>query len=73
MSTTLFYSSHPLGKMLDQSLTSLQLNPIVTNDAAYIYSNIFAVLSLLIVAVVVLYRYQFRTSTSMSKKNAKDM
>lgn len=62
-----------IGKMLDQSSTSLQLNPIVTNDAAYIYSNIFAVLSLLIIAVVVLYRYQFRTSISMSKKNAKDM
>lgn len=62
-----------IGKMLDQSATSLQLNPFVTNDTAYKYSNIFAVLALIIIAAVVLYRIQFGVSISVNKMNNKEM
>lgn len=48
-----------VGKMLDKGSSSFQLNPFITNHAASVYSNIFVVMSLLIIIVFSLYRYQF--------------
>lgn len=53
-----------VGKMLDKGATSVQFNPMNTHEATYVYSNIFVVMSLLIIAVVVLYRYQFGTGVA---------
>ncbi|WP_054028099.1 MFS transporter [Bacillus sp. FJAT-28004] len=48
-----------IGKMLDNGSSSFQLNPVVTNPTGFVYSNIFVVLGILIVAVIVVYRLQF--------------
>lgn len=53
-----------IGKALDNQLTSIQLNPFVTNPAAYVYSNIFLVLTVLSIAIWLLYRLQFKVSAS---------
>jgi DHA2 family metal-tetracycline-proton antiporter-like MFS transporter len=58
-----------IGKILDSGLTSLQLNPFITNGASYVYSNIFVVLAVLVMAVVVIYRYQFRPSASVPRRD----
>ncbi|UVI28946.1 MFS transporter [Paenibacillus spongiae] len=48
-----------IGKLLDNELTTIRLNPLVTNEAAYIYSNIFLVMCVLTIAIAGLYRLQF--------------
>ncbi|GIP45959.1 MFS transporter [Paenibacillus sp. J45TS6] len=48
-----------VGKLLDKGSSFLQFNPFITNNDAYVYSNIFALMSLVIVVVVVFYRYHF--------------
>ncbi|QJD88414.1 MFS transporter [Cohnella herbarum] len=49
-----------IGKLLDNKQIALHLNPFVTNEGAFVYSNIFIVMCLMIVAVLWLYRTQFR-------------
>ena len=51
--------------------TSLKLNPFVANEAANMYSNIFGVMSLLILLVVMLYRFQFGTGVSTLNMTSK--
>lgn len=51
-----------IGKMLDTQQTTLQLNPFVINENAYVYSNIFVVMCLLIMSVLWLYYKQFVTT-----------
>jgi len=53
-----------VGKILDKGAASVQFNPVITNEAGHVYSNIFVVMSLLIIAVVILYRYQFGAGAS---------
>jgi len=60
-----------VGKLLDKGSISMQFNPMTSNDAAYIYSNIFVVMSLLIIVVVLVYRYQFGTGGFRSNENRK--
>lgn len=60
-----------VGKLLDKESTSLKLNPFIANEAANMYSNIFGVMSLLILLVVVLYRFQFGTGTSTLNMTSK--
>lgn len=62
-----------VGKMLDMGTAAVQFNPLNTNVTAHVYSNIFLVMSLVTIAVVVLYRYQFGTGASVSRKNKKGM
>lgn len=69
-------SSQNADKLLDNGSTSLQLNPFVANEVANMYSNIFGVMSLLILLVVVLYRFQFGTGVStlnMTSKGNKNL
>ncbi|TXR67539.1 MFS transporter [Bacillus sp. AR18-7] len=60
-----------VGKLLDKGSTSLKLNPFVANEAANMYSNIFGVMSLLILLVVMLYRFQFGTGVSTLNMTSK--
>ena len=60
-----------VGKMLDKGASSLQFNPFITTDGALVYSNIFAVMSLLIILVVVIYRFQFGEIASKQNINKK--
>lgn len=60
-----------VGKMLDKGTAAVQFNPLNANATAHVYSNIFLVMSLVIIAVVVLYRYQFGTGAPGSMKNKK--
>ena len=46
-----------VGKMLDYGSISMRFNPLITKVTANVYSNIFVVMSLLIIVVVVVYRY----------------
>lgn len=62
-----------IGKLLDSGSTSLQFNPLSTNEAAHIYSNIFMVMSLLVLAVAILYRYQFGGGLAKSNQIKKRM
>lgn len=64
-------SSQNADKLLDNGSTSLQLNPFVANEAANMYSNIFGVMSLLILLVVMLYRFQFGTGVSTLNMTSK--
>ncbi|EEM90941.1 hypothetical protein P9Z75_08570 [Bacillus tropicus] len=69
-------SSQNADKLLDNGSTSLQLNPFVANEAANMYSNIFGLMSLLILLVVVLYRLQFGMGASklnMTNKGSKNL
>jgi hypothetical protein len=56
-----------------QGTAAVQFNPLNTNATAHVYSNIFLVMSLVIIAVLVLYRYQFGTGASGLRKNKKGM
>lgn len=56
-----------VGKLLDKGSSSIKFNPLITNDAANVYSNIFVVMAILIIVVVVVYRYQFGKNTSLVK------
>ncbi|ADK03756.1 TPA: MFS transporter [Bacillus anthracis] len=60
-----------VGKLLDKGSTSLKLNPFVANEATNMYSNIFGVMSLLILLVVMLYRFQFGTGVSTLNMTSK--
>jgi len=60
-----------VGKILDKGAASVQFNPMITNEGAYVYSNILVVMSLLIIAVVILYRYQF--GAGASSKHVKEI
>ena len=60
-----------VGKLLDKGSTSLKLNPFVANEAANMYSNIFGVMSLSILLVVMLYRFQFGTGVSTLNMTSK--
>lgn len=51
-----------IGKVLDQKQTALHLNPWVTNEHAYVYSNIFIVMGLMAVTTFWLYRLRFGVS-----------
>ncbi len=65
-----------VGKLLDNGSTPLKLNPFIANQAANMYSNIFDVMSLLILLVVVLYRFQFGMGVStlnMTSKGSKNL
>jgi len=51
-----------IGKLLDSKSASLHLNLFVTNEAAYMYSNIFIVMCVMVVVILGLYRFQFGAS-----------
>ncbi|GEC87809.1 MFS transporter [Brevibacillus brevis] len=53
-----------IGKALDNQAATMKINPLVTNPAASVYSNIFLLLAILIIGVWILYRLQFHASTS---------
>lgn len=60
-----------IGKMLDSGSVSVHLNPLVTNGAAYVYSNIFIVLCVLIVAAAAVYRIQFGAGVLAAARSGK--
>ncbi|WP_211748777.1 MFS transporter [Paenibacillus sp. Marseille-Q4541] len=62
-----------VGKLLDKGATSLQFNPFIKSDDALVYSNIFVVMSLVVIAVVILYRYQFGTRSHQPKMSKKEV
>lgn len=57
-----------IGKLLDRKQTALHLNPFVANENAYIYSNIFVVMCLIVVTMLWLYRSQFGNAKSKYTK-----
>lgn len=57
-----------MGKVLDSGTPAAAFNPIVRNSEAFVYSNIFAVLAVLVIAMAVLYDLQF----GRLEKRAKD-
>ena len=59
-----------IGKMLDRESAGFALNPIVTNEAAYVYSNIFVVLCVMIAVAAALYRWRFGAAANVSKSEA---
>lgn len=48
-----------IGKILDQQQTVIHLNPFVATEDAYVYSNIFIVMCLLVAGTLWVYRTQF--------------
>ncbi|MBH5319543.1 MFS transporter [Paenibacillus sp. GSMTC-2017] len=58
-----------IGKMLDAGSTSARINPLMMNEAGEVYSNIFAVLSMLVIVAIVVYRYQFGGSSAVPIKD----
>ncbi|WP_371129039.1 MFS transporter [Paenibacillus sp. CF095] len=52
-------STAALGKVLDGGKTTLQLNPLIQDKTAFVYSNIFIVLALFVIAMTMLYMLQF--------------
>lgn len=52
-------STATIGKVLDGGITSVQFNPFVGTQAAFMYSNIFLVLALIVVMMTMLYFVQF--------------
>ncbi|TQK63842.1 DHA2 family metal-tetracycline-proton antiporter-like MFS transporter [Brevibacillus sp. AG162] len=58
-----------IGKALDNQAATMKINPLVTNPAASVYSNIFLLLAILIMGVWMLYRLQFHTSTTLVHKD----
>jgi DHA2 family metal-tetracycline-proton antiporter-like MFS transporter len=59
-----------IGKMLDRESAGFTLNPIVTNEASYVYSNIFVVLCVMIAVAAALYRWRFGAAAAASKSEA---
>lgn len=55
-----------IGKLLDQQQISVAVNPFVKEAAAYMYSNIFAMMGLLVIISFILYRIQFRDSGALA-------
>lgn len=62
-------STATIGKALDHGSTSIHINPIPKNSTAFVYSNIFLVLALLVAIMSVLYFIQFghRSRVNMDK------
>lgn len=56
-----------IGKILDFGTPTVRLNPIPQNSAAFMYSNIFLVLAILIVVMTVIYHLKFRHIIKPSK------
>ncbi|AWX56191.1 MFS transporter [Brevibacillus brevis] len=54
-----------IGKALDNQTAAMKINPLVTNPAASVYSNIFLLLAILIMGVWMLYRLQFHASKTL--------
>lgn len=52
-------STATIGKILDFGTTTVRFNPIPRNGAAFVYSNIFLILALLVAAMAALYFVQF--------------
>ncbi|MNR54292.1 hypothetical protein D3C85_1744520 [compost metagenome] len=52
-------STAAIGKILDLGTTTVRFNPIPRNDAAFVYSNIFLALALLVAIMAALYFLQF--------------
>ncbi len=52
-------STAALGKVLDQGVTSVHLNPWVEVKSAFVYSNIFVVLALSVLVMTLLYVLQY--------------
>jgi len=48
-----------IGKLLDTKRTSLHFNPLVMNENAYVYSNIFIVMCVMTFVILLLYRAHF--------------
>ncbi|GGG04386.1 MFS transporter [Paenibacillus albidus] len=59
-------STATLGKILDHGTTTIHLNPIPKNSAAFVYSNIFLALALLVAAMAILYFVQFGRSSKVN-------
>lgn len=59
-----------IGKVLDHKQTVLHLNPFVANENAYVYSNIFVVMCLMIITMLWLYRLQFGSAKSKYAKGS---
>lgn len=55
-----------IGKLLDQQQISVAVNPFVKEAAAYMYSNIFAMMGLLVIVSLILYWIQFRDSGALA-------
>lgn len=58
-----------IGKILDYNKTEFHFNPIISNKAVFIYSNIFFVLAFLIIVVAFLYSKQFGPAQQKMKKS----
>lgn len=52
-------STAVLGKVLDSGAPAAAFNPLAGNQAAYVFSNIFAVLAVLVIVVSIVYYVQF--------------
>ncbi len=53
-----------IGKVLDIKKTDLHLNPFMTNEAAYVVSNIFIVMVVATITLFLIYRVQFASAKS---------
>ncbi|TCJ00925.1 MFS transporter [Cytobacillus praedii] len=58
-----------IGKILDTKEIALHLNPFVTNENAYVFSNIFVVMCFLTIGILVLYRVQFSAANKSMLAN----
>ncbi|MDF9841693.1 MULTISPECIES: MFS transporter [unclassified Paenibacillus] len=52
-------STATIGKILDFGTTTVRFNPIPRNGAAFVYSNIYLILALLVAVMAILYFVQF--------------
>ncbi|MEK5468881.1 MFS transporter [Paenibacillus sp. FSL R7-0210] len=59
-------STAVLGKVLDSGAPAAAFNPIPGNEASFVFSNIFAVLAVLVIAVSMVYYVQFGRKESRS-------
>ncbi|GKU77370.1 MFS transporter [Paenibacillus sp. L3-i20] len=57
-----------IGKLLDGGSTSTAFNPWLVNESAGLFSNIFALLSILIIIAFLIYRFQFGASMAKPMK-----
>ncbi|WP_307437243.1 hypothetical protein [Bacillus sp. V2I10] len=65
-------STAAIGKVLDFGTPTVRLNPISQNSAAFVYSNIFLVLAILVVVMTAIYYVKFgrvdKTAIAEKKK-----
>ena len=59
-------STAVLGKVLDSGVPAAAFNPIPGNQAAFVFSNIFVVLAVLVIGVSMVYYVQFGRKESRS-------